>query len=64
MNALFDDQLDQVTGGTKLPYAVQPGDTLKKIAEKYHCSVEDLCRWNNIKDPNTILVNQTLFVKF
>ena len=64
MNALHDDQLDQVNGGTQIPYLVQPGDTLQKIAEKYHCTVEDLCRWNNIQNPNLLLVNQKLIIKF
>ncbi len=64
MNALHDDQLDQVTGGTKLSYLVQPGDTLSKLAVKYHCTVADLCRWNKINDPNSIMVGQKLIIKF
>ncbi len=64
MNALNDNELDQVTGGSQLPYIVQPGDTLGKLAAKYHCTVEQLCRWNGIKDPNTIVVGQKLTIKF
>ena len=64
MNAILDDELDQVTGGSQLPYLVQPGDTLAKLAAKYHCTVDDLCRWNNIKNPDTILVGQKLIIRF
>ena len=62
--AMNDDQLDQVSGGTVLPYRVQPGDSLAAIAAKYHVSVDELARWNNIKDPSLIAVGQQLKVKF
>ena len=62
--AMNDDQLDSVTGGTVLPYRVQPGDSLAAIAAKYHVSVDDLARWNNIKDPSLIAVGQQIRVKF
>ena len=63
-NKMKDDQLDQVTGGTKIPYIVQPGDTLAKIAGQFNCSVEQLCRWNGIQNPDILLVNQQLIVKY
>ena len=61
---LNDNELDAVSGGTRLPYVVQAGDTLNALAVKYHCTVDDLCRWNNIKDPNLLLVGQKLIIKF
>ena len=36
-------------------YTVKPGDTLTKIAAKYHTSVNQLCKLNNMK-PNSVLV--------
>ena len=43
-------------------YTVQPGDTLYGIAQKYGVSVQDLQTWNNISDPRTLKVGQTLKV--
>ena len=63
-NKLESEQLEQVIGGTQIPYLIQPGDTLVKIAERNHCTVEQLCRWNNIKPEDPILVNQKLVLRF
>ncbi len=62
--AMNDDQMDQVTGGTILPYLVQPGDSLSAIAKKFNVTVEQLMRWNNIQDPNFLTVGQQLKIKF
>ncbi len=62
--ALNDEVMDQVSGGTILRYRVQPGDNLNAIAQKYHVSVEQLMQWNKIKDPNAITVSQQLKIKF
>ena len=62
--ALNDENLDQVSGGSILRYRVQPGDNLNAIAQKYHVSVEQLMQWNKIKDPNAITVSQQLKIKF
>jgi len=40
-------------------YIVRPGDTLWSIANRYGLSVEDLKRFNNLRE-NTILVGQVL----
>ena len=62
--ALNDENLDQVSGGTILRYRVQPGDNLNAIAQRYHVTVEQLMQWNKIKDPNAITVSQQLKIKF
>ena len=62
--ALNDETMDQVSGGTILRYRVQPGDNLNAIAQKYHVSVEQLMQWNKIKDPNEITTSQQLKIKF
>jgi len=49
------------SGNSKIAYKVKSGDTLSKIASKYHVSVNDLKRWNNLKSTN-IRVNQTLYI--
>ena len=62
--ALNDETMDQVSGGTILRYRVQPGDNLNAIAQKYHVTVEQLMQWNKIKDPNEITTSQQLKIKF
>lgn len=43
-------------------YKVKKGDTLSRIASKYHVSVKDLKRWNNLKS-DKIREGQTLIIK-
>ena len=62
--ALNDETMDQVSGGTILRYRVQPGDNLNAIAQKYHVTVEQLMEWNKIKDTNAITTSQQLKIKF
>ena len=66
MNAspLNDDVLQDVSGGTQIPYIVLPGDTLEEIAKKFHCTVEQICRWNNIRNPQQIRAGQKLIIRF
>ena len=59
-----DEQLHEVSGGTKIPYVVVAGDTLTAIAQKNNVSLADLMRWNNIQDPNLIRVGQQLILKY
>lgn len=60
----MDEQLEKVTGGTVLPYVVQQGDSLRMIANKYHVSVEQLMKWNNIQNPDIIRVGQKIKILF
>ena len=62
--ALEDNALDQVSGGSFIPYAVTAQDTLQSIAAANHCSVEQLMAWNGIKNPNAIAADQVLKIKF
>lgn len=41
-------------------YTVKAGDTLSAIAFKYKITVEDICKLNNINNPNLIYVGQVL----
>ncbi len=41
-------------------HIVASGDTLGAIAKKYDLTVEDLVKWNKIKDPNQIAVGQKI----
>jgi len=48
--------------GTTTKYKVKKGDTLTKIAAKFHVTVADLKRWNNLKG-DLIREGQTLIIK-
>ena len=61
---LNDEQMDQITGGTILPYRVQPGDSLAEIAKKYNVTVEQLMKWNDLQEGSVLSVGQLLKVKF
>ena len=62
--AMNDEEMGQVTGGSILPYSVQSGDTLAKIAKKYNVTLEQLMKWNDIKNPDILVVGQQLKIKF
>lgn len=61
---LEDKDLENVMGGTQIPYIVKSGDTLGKLIEKFHCTLEEVCQWNNISDPNKLSEGQKLIFKF
>lgn len=44
-------------------YTIRSGDTLWNIAKKYNTSVAQLCKWNNINNPNIIFPGTTIRVK-
>ena len=62
--SMNDDQMDQITGGTILPYRVQPGDSLDDIARKYHVTVDQLMKWNNLQGTSALQVGQQLKIRF
>ena len=52
---------DSTTNGNST-YTVQAGDTLWGIAQKYGVTVQQLCQWNNIANPNLIYPGQVLVI--
>ena len=59
-----EEMLDDVTGGTILPYRVKKGENLADVAKKYNVTVEQLMKWNNIEEGGVLTVGQLLKVKF
>ena len=59
-----EDQLDEITGGTILPYRIKAGDSLADIEKKYNVTVDQLMKWNNIEEGGVLTVGQLLKVKF
>ena len=49
--------------GAKLTYIVQCGDTLDSIAAKFNSTGEDIAKTNNIKDPLSIQIGQSLIIR-
>ena len=43
-------------------YKIKPGDTLSGIAAKFGTTVEDLCKLNNIENPDIIYAGQILLL--
>ena len=62
--SMNDEQMDGVTGGSILPYRVQPGDSLDDIAKKYHVTVDQLMKWNNLYGNKSLEVGQHLKIRF
>ena len=62
--AMNDELMNEVTGGSVLPYVVQAGDTLGALAKKYNVTLEQLMKWNNIKNPDILTVGQHMVIKF
>ena len=52
---------DPSTGSETIKYKIKKGDTLTKIAAKYHVTIADLKKWNNLKNDN-IREGQTLTI--
>jgi uncharacterized protein YkwD len=46
--------------GTKIEYAVLPGDTLAGIAAKFNSNTDEIIKVNKIEDANALTVNQVL----
>ncbi|MBE7009770.1 MAG: LysM peptidoglycan-binding domain-containing protein [Ruminococcaceae bacterium] len=73
---LPDDELEQVAGGAGnwkqyakgsyvnygqyIVYAVVGGDALPGIAIRFGVTVQQICQWNNIKNPDLLYINQKL----
>jgi membrane-bound lytic murein transglycosylase D len=46
----------------RVRHRVRPGESLSVIARRYRVSVQDLQRWNNIRDPRTLRAGANLTV--
>ena len=59
------NELEKASGGANnednyIIYTVEPGDTLSKIARKFGVTVNELIGWNEIVNPDLIVVGQKL----
>lgn len=54
--------LDTPISGKTWTYYIKRGDTLSAIAKRYNTTVEELCRLNNISNPNLIYAGAALLI--
>ena len=69
-----DNDLGQVSGGWQyangsfvnygnyIVYTVAPGDVLSGIGQRFGVSYMQIAQWNNIKNPDKILIGQKLTI--
>jgi LysM repeat protein len=60
---LLDEDLNGVSGGSKIPYTTESGDTYDSIIAKFKnfkISKEDIMKWNDLKEGDAIPVGATL----
>ena len=66
------EELEKIGGGYKKPaekagfeiYQIQKRDNLTRIANKFHCSINDLLRWNpKITNKNLIYAGDYLYIR-
>ena len=69
-----DNELNEVSGGWQyangsfvnygnyIVYTVAPGDVLSGIGQSFGVSYMQIAQWNNIKNPDKILIGQKLTI--
>ena len=78
MRELSMDEMDMISGGAGnwqqyakgsyvnygqyIVYTVVGGDVLSGIAIRFGVTVQQVCQWNNIKNPDLICINQKLTI--
>ena len=78
MRELNMEEMDQISGGygpwqqyakgsyvnygQYIVYTVVGGDVLSGIAIRFGVTVQQICQWNNIKNPDLIYINQKLTI--
>jgi N-acetylmuramoyl-L-alanine amidase len=62
LGVLSDKVLAYSDASVPVVYKVSRGDNLCNIADNFGVSVEQLVRWNNIKDPNHLSIGQDISV--
>ena len=64
MEHLSEVELDEVTGGVKIPYIMKQGETIQEVAQRFRCTVADICNWNNSDNFKFIEPGDLIIIKF
>ena len=62
--ALSDESLDQVTGGTILPYTPKSGDSWTKLETEFHVTAAQIRAWNNLPENSPVPIGKTLDIYY
>ena len=60
---VIQNRVNEIIGSNKEYYIIQRGDTLSGISSKFGTSINQLCTWNNISNPNLIYAGNTIRVR-
>lgn len=52
-----------VYGAIKKYHILRRGETLQKVAEKYHISVSNLLKWNHLRSPQTVRTGYKIYLQ-
>lgn len=55
-------EVNKIAPDNIIQYAIQPGDSLAKLAHQFKTSLESICLLNDISDPHRIAIGQKLFI--
>ena len=61
LNAQVLKNIEESGGETRIAYKVKSGDYLGKIAQKNHCTVAQLKKWNHLRS-DKLRVGQILYI--
>lgn len=56
------NEVNKIAPDNIIQYAIQPGDSLAKLAQQFKTSVESICHLNDITDPHRISIGQKIFI--
>lgn len=59
-NASPQEEVNSVIAAEKKYYTIKKGDTLYSISKRYGTTVEEICRLNHIKKPNSLKVGKKI----
>ncbi|MBF8982465.1 DUF3794 domain-containing protein [Lutibacter sp. B2] len=59
----LEEKLDVKSRPSIVIYYAQPGDSLWKIAKRYHTTVEELVKTNDIENPEAIMPGEQIFIQ-
>lgn len=63
VQAIVNRKIEEKVKSRNQYYTIQAGDTLSAISEKFETSINQLCSWNNITNPDVIYAGDRIRVK-
>ena len=60
LQIMVNSKEEQNSTNNRVTYVIKKGDTLWAISKKYGVSIQNLVKWNNIKNPNLIYIGNKI----